>query len=307
MPEPESPQTGSPRYYLIGGDSREYGPASEEQLKEWIAQHRANATTRVRREDQKNFSSLGSFPEFAETLGRSTKAPPPPPPKPPLDASQADQLATEIIGRGYEFSVSRCFQRSWSLLVKNFPILAGVMAVAIVLEWLVFLVPLVGLVAVVALAGVFWAGLSVVYLKTIRGQKAVLNDLFAGFNRGFVPLLLAGVVSAILVSAGSLLCLLPGIYLAVAWMFAHPLVFERSLDFWPAMELSRRVVHERWWELFALALGVAALIAIGGLIFGFGVFLTAPLAFGALMYAYEDIFGEPAESLPKYDPPAAAS
>jgi hypothetical protein len=290
------PPIAEGKYYMVGGDGREYGPVSAAQLREWIVQRRADGGTKVRRDDHADFAPLSAWPEFADVL--PSRSGPRDTPKPPrLDGSRSDQLADEIIGRGIDLSVCRCFSRAWRLYLANFALLTGTTARVILLLFGLQLVPVAGTVAAIAMGGVFAAGLSLVFLKTIRGHRAEVNDVFAGFSRGFVPLLLAGMLVFILVSAG-LLCVLPGVYLAVAWLFVYPLVFERSLDFWPAMELSRRVAHERWWELFALAAGAVALVLVGMFgtyfVFGVGVFLTAPIAFGAVMYAYEDIFGAPA-------------
>ena len=35
-------------YYILGGDGKEYGPASADQIREWIRERRANAQTRIR-------------------------------------------------------------------------------------------------------------------------------------------------------------------------------------------------------------------------------------------------------------------
>ncbi|MBI1178547.1 DUF4339 domain-containing protein [bacterium] len=281
----------SSRFFMIGGDGREYGPVEASQIREWIRERRADGATKLRREDGKEFGPLSGWPEFADEFGGSTKTDTPPQP-PLLDSAKAEQIASEIIGKGINISVGACFTRAWNLYTAHFGILTGTTALVLIILSLLHSVPAAGSVIGVALGGVLVAGLSVVFLKTLRGQKAEVNDLFLGFNRNFVPLLLASVLVFILVSAGLLLCVLPGIYLAVAWMFVYTLIFERSIDFWPAMELSRKVVHERWWELFALALGASLLVALGLMLAVVGVFFTTPIAFAALMYAYEDIFGD---------------
>lgn len=290
----EPPPSTEERYFMIGGDGREYGPVTDGQLREWISQRRANRQTRIRREPGREFSPLGDWPEFADLLERASQTRTTAPP--PLDSGQADQLAAEIIDRGVNLSVSACFSRSWKLYTAHWGLLTAATALAMIIIFALHLVPAVGNVAAVALGGVFSAGLSLVFLKTIRGRKAEVNDVVAGFNRGFVPLLLASTVIFVLLFVGYFLCVLPGIYLTVAWLFAYTLIFERSLDFWPAMEVSRKVVHERWWEFFGLALGAAALVVLGLLVAVVGVFFTAPIAFGAIMYAYDDIFGQPHEA-----------
>lgn len=287
----EPPRDGSGRFFMIGGDGREYGPFDATQLREWIRQRRADGRTRIRREDGGEFAPLSAWPEFADALGGSPNAQQKSAAPPPLDSAKAEKMATEIIGRGINLSIGSCFSRSWKLYTQHFGILTGTTALVLLILTALHSIPGAGNVAAIALGGVLAAGLSVVFLKTIRGQTAEVGDVFLGLSRCCVPLLLASVIVFILVTAGTLLCFLPGIYLAVAWMFVYTLVIEHSIDFWPAMELSRKVVHERWWELFALALGASLLFFLGALLMVVGVFFTTPIAFGALMYAYEDIFG----------------
>ena len=93
-------------------------------------------------------------------------------------------------------------------------------------------------------------------------------------------------------------CILPGIYLAVGYTFALPLVIDKKMEFWPAMEVSRRVVHEHWWSVFALLIVLAIVGFLGCLMCFVGVVITVPLATGAFMYVYEDLFGTQAAELP---------
>jgi hypothetical protein len=51
-------------YKIIGADGKEYGPISAEQLRQWIAEGRANAQTRVQAEGTSEWKPLSSFPEF---------------------------------------------------------------------------------------------------------------------------------------------------------------------------------------------------------------------------------------------------
>jgi uncharacterized membrane protein len=77
----------------------------------------------------------------------------------------------------------------------------------------------------------------------------------------------------------------------VAWAFAFPLVIDKKLGFWEAMELSRKVVSRHWWVLFGLLLVNVLVILLGLLACCVGVYVAQPVALGALAYAYEDIFG----------------
>ncbi len=62
-------------YRIIGADGREYGPIAAEQVRQWIAEGRANAATRVWAEGTAEWKPLAEFLEFAPL---PAAAPPPP-------------------------------------------------------------------------------------------------------------------------------------------------------------------------------------------------------------------------------------
>jgi uncharacterized membrane protein len=139
--------------------------------------------------------------------------------------------------------------------------------------------------------GALMGGLFAFNLKLIRGQPASFADAFAGFRKAFGALTATNIVVTLLVYLGLALCLIPGIYLCIAWIFAIPLVIDKKLGFWDAMELSRKVVKKNWWMVFALAL-LAGLVGSAGIVVCcIGILFTVPLTYAILMYAYEDIFG----------------
>jgi hypothetical protein len=264
-------------YRIIGADGKAYGPITTNQLKQWITEGRANAQTKVLMEGATHWQTVADFPEFAEAL--AAKSPPPvvsaSGPKP-----DANALAAEILARDYRIEIGSCLARSWNLLTRHFWLIVGAAFVLGLIQG-----------AVGVLAGVCMGGIYYLLLKLIRGERAEFGDAFAGFSLAFLQLFLAGLISSLLTCAGLLLCLLPGIYLGVAWVFTLPLVIDKKMDFWPAMELSRKVVHRHWWVFFGLLL-VNVLIRLLGLSACIiGVFIAQPVALGALIYAYEDIFG----------------
>ena len=67
-------------YKLLGADQKEYGPVSGEQVRQWIAQGRANAQTKVQPAGSTAWQPLAQCPEFADALGAGA----PPPPRPPV-------------------------------------------------------------------------------------------------------------------------------------------------------------------------------------------------------------------------------
>jgi hypothetical protein len=203
-----------------------------------------------------------------------------------MDTPEA--IAATYLQRHATIDISRAISRGWALVRDHMAVLVG----ATILGWLVTVglavVPILGWIVGFVLLG----GLDYMFLRRIRGEEVQIGDLFAGFNIALLDLTMAGLVKWLLTSIGFLLCILPGIYLAVGYVFALPLVVDKKMEFWTAMEVSRRVVHEHWWSIFALVIVLALLAFSGFLLCGVGEVITIPLASAALMYVYEDLFGK---------------
>ena len=63
-------------YKIIGGDGKEYGPVSAEQLRQWFAEGRVNAQTKVLAEDSTEWRTLAAIGEFAGLVGVPPVTPP---------------------------------------------------------------------------------------------------------------------------------------------------------------------------------------------------------------------------------------
>jgi uncharacterized membrane protein len=228
---------------------------------------------------------LSAFPEFASAFAtppRSGSVPP------LLGAAEAEALARELAARDYQLEIGRCISQGWDLVMRRFWLTAGASLLIFFLAGAASTIPFGDLL----LKFVFWGGLQWLFLRLVRGEKAELGDAFAGFTLGFLPLLLFSAVAQLLTSLGLLLCLLPGIYLAVSWMLFTPLlILDKRLDFWPAMELSRKLVTRHWWAVFGLVLLCLLLKFAGMLVCCLGFFVALPVTVAAIVYAYEEIFG----------------
>ncbi len=278
-------------YFLIGADGREYGPFTVDQIRHWMSEGRANAYSRVRRDGETAWQALKEVPELASLTERPPPAAAPAQPPPPLGL---DATVEEYVRRGATIDVNRALARAWHLVREHFLVLAG----AAFLSWLtmvgVALIPVLGFFAGLVVDSVLIGGLYAAFLRRIRGQPIQVTDAFAAFGSPvLVQLVLAGLASNLAVGLGLILLILPGLYLLVGYLFVLPLVIDKQLEFWTAMEVSRRVVHRQWWTAFALAIVLTLVIAAGLLFFVVGVVVAFPVAIAALMYAYEDLFGSP--------------
>ena len=292
-------------YLIIGGDGKEYGPVTDADVRKWIGEGRLSALSQAKSESDAEFRALAQFPEFAEAFG-----------SPSAPATIAPPNRAGGATDDYELDLGDCISRAWALVKSNFWPIVGVSTLVILaigaINQIFGLItnPIInqmiathnfsahGILIVVGVtiisapvSTIFMAGLFKYYLKLIRGESASVGDAFSGFGPQTGQLILLSLVQMTLVMVGCVCCLIPGIYLSVAWYFALPLVIDRGLGFWDAMQLSRRLVNKHWFIVFAAMLVFGLLSMLGIIACGIGILATLPIGMIALMYAYETIFG----------------
>jgi len=231
-------------FKVLGGDQKQYGPVTESELRQWIAEGRLNAQSLVLLEGGGEWRPIGSFPEYVEALRGSGALP-------PATESPKD-WAQKILAREPEFSIGDCLSGGFSFLGANFGFIVVAVFVVWALNLMMAFIPFIGGIVHLLLSGVLMAGLYVACLKRMRGDSAGVEDVFSGFKLNWPQLMVTSLVSKILIQFGLVLCVLPGLYLMVAWIFALPLVLDKKLEFWSAMELSRKVVTRVWIPMFLL-------------------------------------------------------
>jgi type II secretory pathway pseudopilin PulG len=85
-------------YNVIGRDQNQYGPIAETQLRQWIAEGRVGAQSKVQIEGATEWKLLSDFPEFQNVLKSTT--PPPFPAAPPANAPKTSGLAVTSLVLG---------------------------------------------------------------------------------------------------------------------------------------------------------------------------------------------------------------
>ncbi len=82
-------------YKIRGADGREYGPASVEEIRRWVAEGRANAHTLAQGPESTEWKPLGSFPEFAGAF--PAPAAPPLPTAAPIGSAGAPPVPNYLV------------------------------------------------------------------------------------------------------------------------------------------------------------------------------------------------------------------
>ena len=58
-----------------------------------------------------------------------------------------------------------------------------------------------------------------------------------------------------------------------------PLMLDRGLGPWEAMEASRRAIHKVWWKVFGIFLIMGLIYLVSAIPLGFGLIWTVPMFF----------------------------
>lgn len=193
---------------LVGG--QQYGPISEEKLREWIGQGRVKLSDYVWCEGMDEWKFLKDVPElnvgvvlpppFTGTLPR------------PRGGSGGNTPNSQITDRALD-----SLRGKWGLSI-GFCLLWGVMAM------ICQMIPYVGGWVWLVLAGPFLLGSVIYFLHITRGRDGDLGQLFAGFKQ-FGQALGVHILSGIFVFLWTMLALLPGlviVLIAMATLRAAP-------------------------------------------------------------------------------------
>jgi uncharacterized membrane protein len=234
-----------------------------------------------------------------------------------------DTMLDRIARSGRRISIGDAVGRGWQLVSANFGLAVGTTAVVWIAMVIAGVIPCLGFFISLVVRPVLIGGLFLFFIKLLRNQNAEFGDAFSGFSIAFLPLFLQGLVTTLLtilvmapgavmmfigstlvdgyrseaagvalMALGFLVLLPPLIYISVIWVFSLPLIIDKRMDFWPAMELSRKVAHRNFLPLVGLLIVIALMFIAGVLALCLGIFVAMPVAVATLTVVYEDLFGQ---------------
>jgi len=124
-------------------------------------------------------------------------------------------------------------------------------------------------------------GIIMLAIKYSRGENLDFKSIFNYYHLTG-KLSLAGLLIYVLTFIGILLLIIPGIYLSVAYVFTLPLIADKGLGVWEAMEYSRKTVTKHWFKVSGLMFLLGLILGVGVLALGVGVIWALPLMFVTL-------------------------
>ena len=138
--------------------------------------------------------------------------------------------------------------------------------------------------------GPLTVGFFYILYRKLHGKETQLGDLGKGFNF-FAAAVISNILISIFVAIGFALCIIPGFVVLALYMFTPLYIFDKKLDFWQAMEASRKLVAKHVFEMSIFVLLLSIISIAGALACVVGLLITTPLCYAAIAYAYKDLVG----------------
>jgi uncharacterized membrane protein len=211
---------------------------------------------------------------------------------------------SNLIDRNYTLNVSRCLDRGWEISQQYLGGFISFLFLFALISILAGLPPLLAEIEIpmpygilqltslysLLIAPVLYAGMSIVALQIARRRRVYFSDFFSGFYQ-YLPVLLVTQLVYFLSVVGISFLMIPGFILGALYQLSLPLVLDRGLNFWQAMETSRKIVLNNFTSFFGLYLLTAVVNLLGLLLLGVGLLITIPWSISIQIAAYELTIG----------------
>jgi len=136
----------------------------------------------------------------------------------------------------------------------------------------------------------FMAGLMMIAIRRSVELPTNWKMAFAYFSY-LLPVVAASLMTTVLSFIGFLFLMFPGIYLIVGYMLTIPLIVDRGMGPWQAMEASRQAIHKHWFKVFGLYFVMVLIYLVSLIPLGLGLIWSLPMFFMVSAILYREIFG----------------
>ncbi len=201
-----------------------------------------------------------------------------------------EEKIQDLIQNGYEFDIGYYLSKGYEIFKENFGNFIGYTVLYLLIVIIGGLIPGIGTIVSIVLPAPLVAGFYIVARKINKDESYEFGDFFKGFDF-FLQLFLSALISGIFVLVGILLLIIPGLYLGVAYSFTSFFIVFNNMEFWPAMEASRKLITRNWFPVFGFVLVLGIINLLGLLCLGVGLLFTVPLTSCAMYAAFEDVVG----------------
>ncbi len=204
---------------------------------------------------------------------------------------------TPSIGGSFSFAWDKMFKQFLPLIIVI--IIAGIITGPVqgtfkADEFHLWLVPVImfGLAYTFLLVPVIDYGEQFMFLKAMREEKLEIRDLFSGFSRQYVDIILANLIVFALAILGFLMLVIPMFIVLCRLAFVPYIIMDQKLEPMAAIERSWEMTRGHGWKVFFMGI-ISIFIFILGLIFCFvGVFISLMWIHSAFAVLYQSVLNE---------------
>lgn len=198
-----------------------------------------------------------------------------------------------------DFSIEEALQYGWNIMKTNIWFFVGVLVVA----WFItgiphgiasvlqtesgglsFLFRVIGWVASIIVS----IGMITIALKFLDNQAPKFEDLFS-FRPYFWKYLGASILTGIVVWAGIILLIIPGIYWALKFQFFGYFIVDKGCDPIESMRKSSQITQSVKWKLLGFGIVLFIINMIGAMCLFVGLFVTVPITLMAYSMVYRGL------------------
>jgi hypothetical protein len=223
-----------------------------------------------------------------------------------------------------DFSIGRAINEGYAIFKPNMSSMIGVGLVYLAIQVALNIIPFAGIITLF-INGPLYAGLFIVALDAASGNSPKVGRMFDGFS-DFLKYFLLYIVTALIIAVPAVIMIivmavtmsLSGIaldgtepeigqmiplllimviglvvviFVAAWYVFAYLFAINQNMDFWPAMEASRKLVFTVPGGIIGLMFMEGLIMILGILAFGVGIFLAFPLTICITVAAYQQLAG----------------
>ncbi len=192
-----------------------------------------------------------------------------------------------------KFSISEVCATSWQKLKPQIWVLAGLFIGMIIIYSILsmcslftggsFVSSLIANLISVLFSCVFSLG----YLKNIFQALDGDEPQFSAFSQQahkVITYFVANLIMCVIVVIGTILLIIPGIYLALRLQFFIAFIVEEDAGITDSLKRSWEITRGQEIQLFLLVLAMIGFAILGLIVFGVGIFVAFPLIY--MMYGY---------------------
>ena len=189
--------------------------------------------------------------------------------------------------------VAPTVKAAWEVFLKRPFFLVGIILLVIILSSIVNALPgddgsLVLVLAALIVNVLIELGLIAFILKAHDDiAKVQIADLW--HPKAFLPYLAVKIITTLAVLVGLILLVIPGIVIALSFIFATYLVVDTGKGPIEALKESARITKGHKWSLFMLMLALIGINILGVIALGVGLLISVPVSLLAVAHAYRTL------------------